>query len=60
MEHAEESSVRRRDFGCITVDSAQQGLKERGVDTLQLKQVKKSSFSALPDNNSDYMGIFSK
>jgi len=47
------------DFGCITVDSAQQGLKERGVGTLQLKQVKKSSFSALPDN-SDYMGIFSK
>lgn len=48
------------DFGCIPVDSAQQGLKERGVDTLQLKQVKKSNFSALPDNNSDYMGIFSK
>jgi len=35
-------------------------LKEREVGTLQLKQVKKSSFSALPDNNSDYMGIFSK
>lgn len=48
------------DFGCMAVDSAQQVLKERGVGTSQLKQIKKSSFSALPSNNSDYMGIFSK